>query len=93
MTARFFVRVQPRAKQNQLNGLKQGVLHVRLTAPPIEGRANEALVKFLADCLGVARSHISIERGLTGRMKTIVIEGMTQSQAESTINSKLMSRN
>ena len=87
--ARFTVRVQPRAKQNHLTGFKEGVLQVRLTAPPVEGKANEVLVKFLADFLDVAKSRVSIERGLTGRNKTVIIEGMSQAQADSVISSKL----
>ena len=78
--ARLTVRVQPKAKQNRLAGFKEGVLQVRITAPPVKGKANDALIKFLSECLGVSKSRLSIEKGLTGRMKTITIEGLTQSQ-------------
>ena len=81
--ARFVVRVRPNAKQNQLLGFKEGVLHIRIAAAPIEGKANDALVKFLSSQLGVSKSRLSIEKGLTGRTKTITIRGLGQSQAMS----------
>ena len=76
------LRVKPNAKQNQLLGFKEGVLHIRIAAPPVEGKANDALIKFLSERLGVSKSRVSIEKGLTGRTKTIVIHGLSQSQAE-----------
>ena len=79
--ARFIVRVRPNARQNQLVGFKEGVLHIRIAAPPIEGKANEALVKFLSEQFGVSKSRLSIEKGLTGKIKTITIRGLSQSQA------------
>ena len=81
--ARFIVRVRPNARQNQLVGFKEGVLHIRIAAPPIEGKANEALVKFLSERFGVRKSRLSIEKGLTGKTKTITIRGLSQSQAMS----------
>ncbi len=81
--ARLVMRVRPNAKQNQLLGFKEGVLQIRIAAPPIEGKANEALVRFLSTQLGVSKSRLSIERGLTGRTKTIIILGLSQSQVMS----------
>ena len=81
--ARFVVRVQPNAKQNQLVGFKEGVLRVRIAPPPIEGKANEALIIFLSKQLGVSKGRVSIERGLTGRIKTVIIRGLSQVQAMS----------
>ena len=78
--ARLIVRVQPNARQNQLTGFKEGVLHIRIAAPPVEGKANEALVKFLSAELGVSKTSLSIERGMTGKTKTITIRGLSQSQ-------------
>ena len=63
--------------------MDKGVRHIRIAAPPIEGKANEALVKFLSAQLGVNKSRFSIERGLTGRTKTITIRGLSQSQVVS----------
>jgi uncharacterized protein (TIGR00251 family) len=90
--AKLTVRVQPKAKQNQLAGFKEGVLQVRITAPPVEGKANEALVRLLADCLGVSKSRVTIERGFTGRNKTVIIDGLSQSQAEALIEAGNSSR-
>ena len=78
--ARLVVRVQPNARQTKLSGFKEGALYVRITAPPVEGKANEALIKFLSKCLGVSKSKLTIEKGLTGRTKTITILGLSQSQ-------------
>ena len=81
--ARLVVRVRPNAKQNQLVGFKEAVLHIRIAPPPIDGKANEALVKFLSTQLGVSKSRLSIEKGLTGKTKVIIIKGLSQSQVVS----------
>ena len=59
--------VQPRAARTELAGLHDGRLKLRLTAPPVQGAANAALVEFLAECLGVPRSALSVARGSSGR--------------------------
>ena len=79
--AKFVVQVKPNARQNQVIGFKEGVLHIRVAAPPVEGKANWALVKFLSEQLGVSKSSVIIERGLSGKTKTIIIRGLSQSQA------------
>jgi uncharacterized protein len=79
--ARLTVRVHPNAKQSQITGLKEGVLHIRIAAPPVDGKANEALIKFLSAKLAVNKSRVNIERGLTGRDKTVTISGLSQSHA------------
>ena len=67
------VKVTPRAKEDKIIGLKDGILRVRLVAPPVEGKANKALVEFLADAWGVPKSSINIIRGETSREKTLEI--------------------
>ncbi len=67
------VRIQPRASRNELVHMDDGVIKIRLTAPPVDGAANDALVKFLADRLSVAKSRIEIIAGLTSRDKVIRI--------------------
>jgi hypothetical protein len=69
------VRVQPRASRSEFAGLFGERLRIRLQAPPVDGRANAALVEFLADAFDVPRSHVTIERGLSGRDKTVRIRG------------------
>ncbi len=74
---RFAVRVVPRAGRTEAAGLHDGSLRVRLAAPPVDGKANAALVRFLADALDVGRSAVSIVRGHTGRSKTVEVSGDT----------------
>jgi len=71
---RLQVRVQPRASRNELAGFHGGVLRVRLTAPPVDGAANEALVDFLADQLGVGRRMVRIVSGFGSRNKLIEVD-------------------
>jgi uncharacterized protein len=74
--ARIAVRVQPRARRNELAGERDGVLLVRVTAPPVEGRANDAVRKLLAKRLGVAAGRVSVVRGASGRDKVVEVRGM-----------------
>jgi len=78
----FKVRVQPRASKNQVAGLFEDALRVRLTAPPVDGEANEACRAFLADLLSVSRSQVEILSGLTGRNKVVKIKGVSASQVQ-----------
>jgi uncharacterized protein (TIGR00251 family) len=74
--ARIPVRVQPRARQDEIAGERNGVLVVRVTAPPVEGRANDAARKLLARRLGVPSSRVNVVRGASSRDKLINVEGM-----------------
>ena len=67
------VRVQPRASRSGIAGLFGDRLRVRLQAPPVDGRANAALVEFLATTFGVPRAAVTIEHGLSGRDKRVRI--------------------
>lgn len=71
---RFDVRVQPRASRNEFAGVQNGVLRVRLTAPPVDGAANEALVDFIADELGLARRQVRIVSGFGSRNKIVEVD-------------------
>jgi uncharacterized protein (TIGR00251 family) len=72
--AALAVRVTPRASKNEIVGaLSDGTIKIRITAAPNEGQANDELVKFLSDVLGVAKSRIEIVAGETGRDKLISI--------------------
>jgi uncharacterized protein len=75
---RLSVRVQPRASTNGIAGIHGNSLKVRLTAPPVEGAANEALVNFLADTFAVPRRAIKILAGESSRSKIVEIEGVTE---------------
>ncbi len=72
------VRVQPRASREAVVGEAEGRLRVALTAPPVEGAANDALRRFLAGRLGVARSRVTLESGEKSREKTVRIAGLTE---------------
>lgn len=72
--ARFEVRVQPRASRNEIAGMQNGVLRVRLQAPPVDGAANEALIAFMADELGVPRRQVRIVSGFGSRTKILEVD-------------------
>jgi len=78
--ARIVVRVQPNASENEVIRFKDGVLFMRISALPIKGKANQELIKFLSDILGVSRSHLTIEKGMTSKRKVIGVSGLTQRQ-------------
>ncbi len=78
---RLRLRVQPRAARTEIAGPSGDVLRVRLTAPPVDGAANEALVRFLAGVLGVSRGAVRLVRGQTGRTKVVAVEGIGVSEA------------
>jgi uncharacterized protein (TIGR00251 family) len=72
------VRVQPRAARSAIVGWRaDGVLSVRVAAPPVEGRANDALAALLGEALGLRPSAITVERGARGRDKLVRVEGLT----------------
>ncbi len=74
----FTVRIQPRAAKNEIVPAPDGGIKIRLTAPPVDNAANEALIRFLADWLGVAKSQVEIIAGHTARDKRIRVKGMEE---------------
>ena len=74
------VKVHPRAKRDQISGTVGDALKVDLTAPPVEGKANEAVTRFFAELLKVPRSSVTIASGKTNRIKVIHVAGMTAEQ-------------
>lgn len=74
-SVRFNVRVQPRASNSEIVGEYNGAIKIRLSAPPVEGAANEALVDLLAKRLGVAKRDVRIVGGLSSRNKTVEVTG------------------
>jgi len=85
--ATISVRVQPRSRSDVLAGLRNGVLVVRVVAPPLDGRANDALCRLLAELLGVPCSRVTIVRGERARDKVVAIEGIDQPAADAAIRS------
>jgi uncharacterized protein len=80
--AAFSVKVHPRAKKNAIAGEVGDALKLALTAPPVEGKANEACVRFLAELLQVARASVTIAAGESSRNKVIRVHGLTAAQVE-----------
>ena len=81
MSARLLIHVQPRARRTELAGRHGAAIKVRLHAPPVDGAANDELVRFLAETLGVSRRAVRIAGGLTSRTKTVEIEGLDAATA------------
>jgi uncharacterized protein (TIGR00251 family) len=79
-TITLTVRVQPRASKDEITGAMEGALKVRLCAPAVENRANEALVEFLADLLKTAKSAVRIQSGEHSRTKRVEIRGVSKQQ-------------
>jgi uncharacterized protein (TIGR00251 family) len=77
---RLPVRAVPRASKNEIHGVHGNALKVRLQAPPVEGKANEALIRFLSDALGISRAQLSIASGETGRNKAVLITGLSREE-------------
>lgn len=66
----------PRASRTEIDGLHDGAIRIRLAAPPVDGAANAALCRFLADRLGVPAAAVSVTRGHSGRRKVVEVEGI-----------------
>lgn len=77
-SVRFSVRVQPRASKTELAGMHGDAMKVRLSAPPVDGAANELLVEFLAHIFAVAKRNVRILSGETSRSKIVEIDGVTE---------------
>ena len=85
----FVIRVQPRASRSDIAGELEGALKIRLAAPPVDGEANEELVRFLSKLFGVTRAQIVIRSGQTSRNKLIVIDGVSVDEAEQVLQPML----
>jgi hypothetical protein len=80
------IRIQPRASKNELVAREGGGLKIRLTAPPVDGAANEALIRFLADTLSVSKSQVELISGHTSRDKVVRVHGTSEAEAERLLN-------
>lgn len=79
MTAasRISIYVQPRASKTAVVGMHDGCVKVRLAAPPVDGAANAALIEFVAERLGLAKSHVRIVTGQASRRKVVEVDGVS----------------
>ena len=80
------IRIQPRASKNGMARMADGTLKIRLTAPPVNGAANDALVRYLADSFGVPRSAVEILSGHTARQKVVRITGIDHRDVQRVLN-------
>ncbi|MFN2219850.1 MAG: DUF167 domain-containing protein [Anaerolineae bacterium] len=85
----FSVRVVPRASRNKIAGIKDGAVRIRLTAPPVEGAANEALIGFLSSVLRVPKQDIELVSGQTARNKVVSVSGLSAEEIEARLRSHL----
>ena len=78
--AKISVRVHPSATKNEIVGFSDGVLQVRVSAPPVKGKANRELIAFLSEKLGVTKGKVDIIKGHTTRNKVVAINGLSQEE-------------
>jgi uncharacterized protein (TIGR00251 family) len=81
MESLLSVRVQPRAKRDEVAGERAGAIVIRLTAPPVDGKANAALCAFVARILRIPASRVDVVRGRTSRDKVVRVEDVTETVA------------
>ena len=74
------IHVQPRAKRNEIAGVYNGALKIRITASPVDGAANRAVVEYLAGRLGISKSKLAILSGARSRDKNLHVHGMSQEE-------------
>ena len=85
MEARLEVHLRPRSHRDELIGMRDGVLQVRVTAAPVDGKANRALCRLIAKRVGVGPSRVSVVRGEKSREKLIRVDGIEQAQVEAAL--------
>jgi len=83
---RLNIRVQPRSSQNKICGETNGALKIKITAPPVEGEANQAVIRLLAQWLGVPRANVCIAKGDTSKNKIVDIIGIDARWMENKLN-------
>ena len=85
---RFSAIIQPRSSKNEVTGVYNDALKIRLTSPPVDNKANKACMIFFAKWLGVSPSKISIVQGLSSKNKTIEVEDLTEKQFHEILKTK-----
>ena len=86
---RFSAIIQPRSSKNEVTGIFHNALKIRLTAPPVDGAANKACIRFFSKLLGISPSEISIIQGFSSRNKTIEVIGLTEKQFREILKTKI----
>jgi hypothetical protein len=85
----FDIQVIPHASRAEIAGVQEGAFKVKVTAPPVEGAANEACIKLLARELGLKKSQMEISSGAKSRKKTVMIKDISKAELETKINNIL----
>ena len=85
---RFSAIIQPRSSKNEVTGVYNDALKIRLTSPPVDNKANKACMSFFAKWLGISPSKISIVQGLSSKNKTIEVEDLTEKQFHEILKTK-----
>ena len=85
----FLVQVVPRSSQCKLVGFQGDLLKIKITAPPVDGRANEECIRFLADLFKVKKDQVHITGGLKAKKKAIAINGLTKKEVEAVLSACL----
>ena len=80
------VRVHPGARKNSVTGVHADALKIALTAPPVDGKANEALIAFIAEALHLPRARVSLVAGATSRAKTVRITGKSAAEVAAVLS-------
>jgi len=88
-TVTFSVRVQPRASRDEIAGVMNGAMKIRLCAPALENRANEALIEYLAGVLKTSKSAVRIRSGEQSRSKRVEVFGVTRQQIEGLLQTEV----
>ena len=86
--AQISLRVYPNASRNEIVGFTEGVLWVRVSAPPIKGKANKELITFLSRFLGVSKDSVNIIKGHTTRNKVVAIDGLSREEVMKRLSPK-----
>lgn len=79
--AKISLRVYPNAIRNEVVGFVDGVLRVKISAPPVKGKANRELLAFLSQLLGISQGALTITKGYTSRNKIVAIDGLSQEES------------
>jgi uncharacterized protein (TIGR00251 family) len=82
----FDIQVIPHASRSEIAGVQEGAFKIKVTAPPVEGAANEACIKLLAKELGLKKSQMEISSGAKSRKKTVLIKDISKAKLETKIN-------
>ena len=85
---RFSAIIQPQSSKNEVTGVYNDALKIRLTSPPVDNKANKACMSFFAKWLGISASKISIVQGLSSKNKIIEVDGLTEKQFHEILKTK-----